>query len=78
MAAFRQKRILIEIKTLNQKIETIMDIEERLHTYLDKDPQIDPSAYVSKTAVLVGDVRIAKDAPIFKTVQWCIWPTTPA
>ena len=65
MAAFRQKRILIEIKTLNQKIETIMDIEERLHTYLDKDPQIDPSAYVSKTAVLVGDVRIAKDASVW-------------
>ncbi len=42
-----------------------MTLEERLEKYLAKDPQIDPTAYVSKSAVLIGDVRIAKDASVW-------------
>lgn len=45
-----------------------MNIEERLQIFLNKTPQIDPSAYVAPSAVVVGDVRIAKNASI--------WPTT--
>ena len=33
-----------------------MTLEERLEKYLGQNPQIDPTAYVSKHAVLIGDV----------------------
>lgn len=39
-----------------------MTIEERLEKYLGKDPQIDPTAYVSRRATLVGDVKIGKNS----------------
>ncbi len=42
-----------------------MTLEERLEKHLAKDPQIDPSAYVSRHAVLVGDVSIAKNASVW-------------
>lgn len=42
-----------------------MTLEERLEKYLAKDPQIDPTAYVSKHAVLVGDVRIGANASVW-------------
>lgn len=42
-----------------------MTLEERLEKYLDKEPQIDPTAYVSKNATLIGDVRIAKNASVW-------------
>ena len=38
-----------------------MTVEERLEKYLGKDPQIDPTAYVSKNAVLMGDIKIGKN-----------------
>ncbi len=42
-----------------------MTLEERLHTYLDKTPSIDPTAYVSRHAVLIGDVTIGKNASVW-------------
>ena len=42
-----------------------MTIEERLEKYLGKDPQIDPTAYVSRRATLVGDVKIGKNASVW-------------
>jgi len=42
-----------------------MTLEERLDTFLGKDPQIDPTAYVSKYARLVGDVKIGKNASVW-------------
>ena len=39
-----------------------MTLEERLEKYLGATPQIDETAYVSKHAVLAGDVRIGKNA----------------
>ena len=42
-----------------------MTVEERLEKYLGKDPQIDPTAYVSKNAVLMGDIKIGKNASVW-------------
>ena len=42
-----------------------MTLEERLEKYLGKEPQIDPTAYVSKNAVLIGDVKIAAHASVW-------------
>ena len=42
-----------------------MTLEERLHTYLDKTPSIHPTAYVSRHAVLIGDVTIGKNASVW-------------
>lgn len=42
-----------------------MDIEERLHTYLDKEPQIDATAFVSKNAVVMGSVFIGPRASVW-------------
>lgn len=42
-----------------------MTIEERLEKYLGKDPQIDPTAYVSRRATLVGDVKIGENASVW-------------
>lgn len=42
-----------------------MTLEERLETYLAKEPQIDPTAYVSKYAALIGDVTIEAKASVW-------------
>ncbi len=42
-----------------------MTLEERLEKHLMKKPTIDETAYVSKNAVLVGDVTIAKNASVW-------------
>jgi len=42
-----------------------MTLEERLDKYLNKTPVIDPSAYVSRHAVLVGDITVAKNASVW-------------
>lgn len=42
-----------------------MDLKERLDTYLGKTPEIDETAYVSKHAVLIGDVKIGKNASVW-------------
>ena len=48
-----------------------MTLEERLEKYLGKTPQVDPTAYVSKHAVLVGDVKIAAEASVWPgCVNW--------
>lgn len=36
-----------------------MTLDEQLATFLAKDPQIDPTAYVAAGATLIGDVRLA-------------------
>ncbi len=59
----------VEIQISSSKISSsnkkIMTLEERLEKYLAKEPSIDDSAYVSKHAVLIGDVTIAKDASVW-------------
>lgn len=42
-----------------------MTLEERLEKYLMKKPSVAGSAYVSKRAVLVGDVTIAENASVW-------------
>lgn len=42
-----------------------MTLEERLEKYLGQNPQIDPTAYVSKHAVLIGDVKIGAHASVW-------------
>ncbi|MBQ2722633.1 MAG: gamma carbonic anhydrase family protein [Opitutales bacterium] len=42
-----------------------MTLEERLEKYLGKDPQVDATAYVSKHATLIGDVKIAANASVW-------------
>ena len=42
-----------------------MDIEERLQKYLGQEPQIDPTAFVSKNAVLMGAVKIGANASVW-------------
>ncbi len=42
-----------------------MTLEERLEKYLAKDPQVAPTAYVSKHAVLIGDVTIGENASVW-------------
>ncbi len=42
-----------------------MTLEERLEKYLAKDPQIDPTAYVSRSATLIGDVKIGAHASVW-------------
>ncbi len=42
-----------------------MILEKRLEKYLAKTPSVDESAYVSKHAVLIGDVTVAKDASVW-------------
>lgn len=37
-------------------------LDEQFATYLAKDPQIHPTAYVAKGATLIGDVRLAPHA----------------
>jgi len=42
-----------------------MTLEERLEKYLACNPQIDESAYVDESAVLIGDVKVGPKASIF-------------
>ncbi len=44
-----------------------MTIEERLETYLSRKPEIDPTAYVAGSAVVIGSVRIGPHASIWPT-----------
>ena len=43
-------------------------LQERLERHLGKNPQIDPSAYVHPTAVLIGDVRLGPHVVILPYV----------
>lgn len=45
-----------------------MTLQERLTQYLAKSPSIDSSAYIAKSAEIIGDVRIGPKASI--------WPQT--
>ena len=42
-----------------------MTIEERIAEYLDRDPQIDPTAYVASGAVVIGAVTLAENSSIW-------------
>ena len=42
-----------------------MTPEERLNTFLGKDPTIDPTAYIAPEATVIGDVRIGARASIW-------------
>lgn len=42
-----------------------MTVEERLGKFLDKEPQIDPSAYVARGAILLGDVRLGPKSSVW-------------
>ena len=42
-----------------------MALEEQLEKFLNKTQTIDDTAYVSKHAVLIGDVTIAKNASVW-------------
>lgn len=42
-----------------------MTVEERLEKHLGREPQIDPSAYVARGAIIVGDVRVGPRASIW-------------
>lgn len=44
-----------------------MDLETRLETYLSRDPQIDPTAYVAPLAVVIGDVRLGPYSSVWPT-----------
>ncbi|MBK8475874.1 MAG: gamma carbonic anhydrase family protein [Opitutaceae bacterium] len=42
-----------------------MTVEERLSKFLGQDPQIDPTSYVARGAIVIGDVRIGPRASIW-------------
>ena len=42
-----------------------MTTAERLKIYLDQTPEIDPSAYIASGAVVIGAVRIGRNASIW-------------
>ncbi|MEM9159412.1 MAG: gamma carbonic anhydrase family protein [Verrucomicrobiota bacterium] len=42
-----------------------MTTEDRLNTFLSKDPQIPDSAYVAKEATIIGDVRLGEQASLW-------------
>lgn len=42
-----------------------MELEERLQKFLGKSPQVANSAYIAKSAELIGDVRVGKDVSIW-------------
>lgn len=42
-----------------------MTIEERLETFLGKDPQIPASAYVASQATVIGDIRLGDEASVW-------------
>ena len=42
-----------------------MHIEERLSTFLEKNPSVSEKVYIAPSATVVGDVRIGRDASIW-------------
>lgn len=42
-----------------------MTVEDRLSKFLGKDPQIDPTSYVARGAIVIGDVRVGPRASIW-------------
>jgi carbonic anhydrase/acetyltransferase-like protein (isoleucine patch superfamily) len=44
-----------------------MTLEERLETFLTREPEIDPSAYVAPSAVVMGAVKLAPKASVWPT-----------
>lgn len=42
-----------------------MTIDERLEKFLTREPQLDPSAYVAESAVIMGDVRLAAKSSVW-------------
>ena len=42
-----------------------MTLEERLQAYLTRRPEVDPSAYVAPTAVVMGSVKIGPKASVW-------------
>ncbi|MGB0743586.1 MAG: gamma carbonic anhydrase family protein [Opitutales bacterium] len=42
-----------------------MTVENRIETYLDQSPEIDPSVYVASGAVVIGAVRLGKNSSIW-------------
>lgn len=42
-----------------------MELEERFKTFLDKQPEIDATAYVAKSAELIGCVKIGPSASVW-------------
>jgi carbonic anhydrase/acetyltransferase-like protein (isoleucine patch superfamily) len=42
-----------------------MTLEERLNTFLGKDPTIDPTAFIAPGATVVGDVRMGPQSSIW-------------
>jgi carbonic anhydrase/acetyltransferase-like protein (isoleucine patch superfamily) len=47
---------------------SIMTLSERLDRYLGKKPEIDESAFVAKSAVVVGDVKLGKGVSVWPCV----------
>jgi carbonic anhydrase/acetyltransferase-like protein (isoleucine patch superfamily) len=44
-----------------------MTLEERLEIYLNRSPDVDPSAYVAPSAVVMGSVKIGPKASVWPT-----------
>jgi carbonic anhydrase/acetyltransferase-like protein (isoleucine patch superfamily) len=44
---------------------TGMTVEERLEKFLSQDPEVDPSAYVAPSAVIMGSVKIGPKASVW-------------
>ena len=42
-----------------------MQIEERLSTFLEKNPSVSEEVYIAPSATVVGDVRIGRDSSIW-------------
>jgi carbonic anhydrase/acetyltransferase-like protein (isoleucine patch superfamily) len=42
-----------------------MNLQERLATYLDQTPRIDPTAYIASGAVVIGAVHLAENSSIW-------------
>lgn len=42
-----------------------MNLQERLEKYLSREPEVDPSAYVAPSAVVIGSVKIGPRASIW-------------
>lgn len=45
----------------------IMTLEERLEKYLSRTPEVDPTAYVAPSAVVMGAVKIGPKASVWPT-----------
>lgn len=45
-----------------------MTLEERLETFLDREPQVDETAFVHPDAVIMGDVRLGPLTSVWPTV----------